>query len=100
MQYLSAFEKLRHFKIINLRLREFRNKLLRNTHNNFFHIQDGLVEASTSTLDQLNVVEINLIASLNLGTNSSTKIEKSLSYVHDAISMNAIYEIYIYINSH
>ena len=88
MQYLSAFENLSHFKIINLRLREFRNKLLRNTHNNFVHIQDGLVDASISTLDQLNFIEINLIASLNLETHCFTKIEKSLSYVYDAISMN------------
>ena len=76
MQYLSAFENLSHFKIINLRLREFRNKLLRNTHNNFVHIQDGLVDASISTLDQLNFIEINLIASLNLETHCFTKIEK------------------------
>ena len=87
MQYLGGFEKLSHFKIINLRLHEFRNKLRRNTHNNAVGIQDGLVDASTSTLNQMNLNEYNLISSLNLGIQRFTPIEKSLTCVQNAISM-------------
>ena len=53
------------------------------------HIQDGLVEATTSTLDQLNVIERNLIASINLATHSFTKVEKSLIFTkHSSPTVN------------
>ena len=85
-QYLSTFEKLGQFKIYNLRLRDFHNKLKLNTHNNLVHIPNGLVDASTATLNCMSFSERALIDSLNLGIHHLTNIEKSLTYVHDAIS--------------
>ena len=86
-QYLSTFEELCQFKICNLRLRDFRHKLKLNTHNNLAHIPNGLVDSSTATLNHMSFSERSLIASLNLEIHALTLIEKSLTFVHDAISM-------------
>ena len=86
-QYLSTFGELCKFKICNLRLRDFRHKLKLNTHNNLAHIPNGLVDSSTATLNHMSFSERSLIASLNLEIHALTLIEKSLTFVHDAISM-------------